>query len=154
MNEYEEFNKELDKSIAEYGWHVIKVMADEEGPGFCFSVGLFKSFGHPEIIIVGLDLDLGHELINLMGDEIREGVKFEAGQYYDDIIEEYSCYMLEVSKENYEGWLGTAIGYYQSEDFPVLQCIYPTVDNVYPWQEEWPEEIEDLQPVLAEIPEE
>lgn len=150
MSEYEDFNKALDQSIAEHGWHVIKVMGDEEGPQFCFSVGLYKSFQHPEIIIIGLDLDLGHELINLIGDEIREGVRFESGEFYEDIIEDYACCMLEVSKEHYEGWMGTAIGYYQSEDFPVLQCVYPTVDNIYPWEESWPEELADLQPVLGE----
>ena len=38
--------------IEEYGWHVVKVMEDNSGPGFCYSIGLFKTFGHPEIMIV------------------------------------------------------------------------------------------------------
>lgn len=151
MSDYEDFNKKLTDSIAEHGWHVIKVMEDGPSPEFCFSVGLYKTFGHPEIIIIGLDMDLAHELINLMGDEISAGGSFTAGEFYEDIIEDYACYMLAVEEEYYEDWIGTAIGFYGAKNFPVLQCVYPNMDRIYPWQPEWPEEMDDLQPLLGEM---
>lgn len=89
--------------VETHGWHVVKVMGDETGPGFGYSVGLWKTFRHPEIIIIGLKLDLIH---------------FR--------------------------W------FYQGNSFQLLQCIYPTKENIYPWEENWPEEISNLQPVLVE----
>lgn len=67
-------DKKLLDDIDEFGWHVLKVLEDDNGPGFCYSVGLFKTFGHPEIIIVGLKLDLAHTLINNIGHDIKNGM--------------------------------------------------------------------------------
>lgn len=33
--------------IASYGWHVIKVYGDDEGPAFAFTIGLFQRFWAP-----------------------------------------------------------------------------------------------------------
>jgi hypothetical protein len=30
--------------VRTYGWHVITVPVDEHGPGFTYSIGLFKSY--------------------------------------------------------------------------------------------------------------
>ena len=43
--------------IATYGWHVIKVLEDDEGPGFAFTIGLHQRFAHPELIVFGLPPD-------------------------------------------------------------------------------------------------
>jgi hypothetical protein len=53
---------EMQADIATYGWHVIKVFEDDEGPSFAFTIGLYKRFGHPELVVFGLPLDTGAEL--------------------------------------------------------------------------------------------
>jgi hypothetical protein len=40
--------------VQNHGWHVLKVMEDDRGPAFAYTVGLYHSFRHPELIIVGL----------------------------------------------------------------------------------------------------
>ena len=65
-----------------FGWHVVKVLEDENGPGFGYSIGLFQTFSHPEILIVGLRLDLIHLLINNIGADIKKGKIFIEGQFY------------------------------------------------------------------------
>ena len=137
--------------IETYGLHVIQVMEDESGPGFGYSIGLFKTYKHPEIIIVGLRLELIHDLINGMAEDIKNGKSFEAGHFYGDIIEGFDCYFTLVDSSYYREYLGYAQWYYKDTEFPVLQCIYPTVKGIYPWQSEWPEEIKDLQPVLGSV---
>jgi len=50
------------KAIADvqnHGWHVLKVMEDSEGPAFAYTLDFQYSFGHPELIIVRLPLDVG-----------------------------------------------------------------------------------------------
>lgn len=148
MEELSEGDKKLIADIEEYGWHVVKVMEDDSGPGFCYSIGLYETFGLPEIIIIGLPPDLAHDLINIIGEDLREGKTYISDKYYSDIIEGHDCYMLEVNRSLYKDYFGYGIWYYEEQQFPALQCIYPSTDNIYPW--DWDEEErEHQQPVLG-----
>jgi hypothetical protein len=73
--------------IDAHGWHVIKVPPDDEGPGFAYSIGLHQSFGHAEVIIFGLPLDVKHIMINTVGDEVRRGARFGDGSVSDEVLE-------------------------------------------------------------------
>lgn len=151
MEELTEGDKKLLEDIEKFGWHVLKVSEDDQGPGFCFSVGLFKTFKHPEIFIIGLKADLAHVLINNIGEEIRRGMNYKSGVFYPEIIDGFDCLMIEISQKYYNEYLGYANWYYKDKEFPVLQCIYPTVKGAFPWQKEWPKEIKDLQPILGNL---
>jgi len=50
--------------IQEHGLSVIRVLATGYNPGFAYSVGLFETYQHPEIICFGLKPDVLHEIIN------------------------------------------------------------------------------------------
>lgn len=143
-------DKKLLDDVEKYGWHVVKVVGDETGPGFGYSIGLFKTYGHPEVIVIGLNLDLIHSIINGIGEDLREEKIYQAGRFYSDLIEGYDCYFATVDVKYYHDYVGYARWFYKGNNFQLLQCIYPTKKNVYPWQDDWPEEISNLQPVLAE----
>jgi Domain of unknown function (DUF4262) len=151
MNVLANADQKLLNDIQEFGWHVVKVPGDDVGPGFGYSVGLYKSFGHPEIIIIGLKLDLIHSIINGIGEGIRSGKVFPSGQYYSGLIQGFDCYLMSVEKKYYDDYVGYAKWYYKGTDFTLTQCVYPTVKGIYPWQDEWPNEIKTLQPVLGEV---
>jgi hypothetical protein len=144
-------DQKLLNDIAEYGWHVVKVPEDEVGPGFGYSIGLYKTFGHPEIIIIGLKLDLIHSIINGIAEDIRNGKVFPPGQYYSALIKGFDCYFTRVEKKYYDEYIGYAKWYFGGTHFPLTQCIYPTIYGVYPWQKQWPEENQKFQPVLGKI---
>jgi hypothetical protein len=143
-------DKKLLDDVEQYGWHVVKVMGDDTGPGFGYSVGFFKTFGHPEVIIVGLKLDLIHSIINSIGEDLRKRETFDSGRFYPDLIEGYNCYFVKVDDKYYRDYVGYALWFYHGNNFPIFQCIYPTKKNIYPWQNDWPEEISNLQPILAQ----
>lgn len=138
-------------NIEEYGWHVLKVMESEDRIGFCYSVGLYKTFQHPEIIIIGLKPELGHILINSIGTDIQNGFTYESGMRYPNILDDFDCLMLQVDNGYYDMYFGLGQWYYQSADFPVLQCIYPTVQGIYPWEKDWPSDLNDVQPILGNL---
>ncbi|MBK8110785.1 MAG: DUF4262 domain-containing protein [Saprospiraceae bacterium] len=143
-------DKKLVSDIAQFGSHVLKVMEDDNGPGFAYSVGLFKTFNHPEIIIIGLKPDLAHILINNIGEDIKKGKQYQSALLYTDILDDFKCLMLDVPRESYKKYVGYGLWYYEGDKFPLLQCIYPTVKGIYPWEKEWPEDIIDLQPILGD----
>lgn len=139
----------IQDNIDQYGWHIVSVLADEEGPSFSYSIGLFESFGHPEVIFVGLKIELAQILINNIGYSIKEGLIYEHDQFYTDILDNYKCRMLKVDSSNYDAYVGQAQNYYNGP-FPLLQCIYPTINGIFPWDEEWPSNLRSVQPLLSE----
>jgi hypothetical protein len=143
--------EKLEKDIKELGLGVLHVLEDEDGPGFTYSIGLYKSYGHPEIIMVGLKQQLAHTLINNMAYDIKEGKVFVPLTFEADILDNFNCYIIEVNKANYDTYVGQAQNYYDGDDFPLIQCIYPTIKGIYPWEDEWPGDIKDLQPILGSI---
>jgi hypothetical protein len=50
--------------IDEYGWHVMHIGADDEGPAFFYSTGIFGLTGRPELIVFGLPREVGHFVVN------------------------------------------------------------------------------------------
>ena len=71
-----------------YGWHVV-VGEGGEAPGFAYTVGLTKSFGHPELLMAGLD---GDTMVGLLGDLavlIKDGQSFTAGKTLHGLVVDY-----------------------------------------------------------------
>ncbi|WP_184544752.1 DUF4262 domain-containing protein [Mucilaginibacter sp. FT3.2] len=151
MTNPQQLDTKLENDITKFGLQVMYVMEDETGPGFSYSIGLFETYQHPEIIIIGLKQQLAHTLINNMAHDIKNGKFFSQLKYESDILNGFNCYIIEVKKSNYDSYVGQAQRYYKGDDFPLLQCIYPTIKGIYPWQDEWPESIKDLQPILGPV---
>ena len=73
-------DRKLASDVEEFGWHVALIPEDEEGPAFAFSIGLFRKFGHPEVVVFGLGIEAMHEIVNLIGEEVRRGRRFSGGR--------------------------------------------------------------------------
>jgi Domain of unknown function (DUF4262) len=130
-------DEKLLADVKEYGWHVLKILDKDEAPGWAFSVGLYKNFNHPEIIVFGFDEDLSHSVINTIGEEVRSGKKFVVDALYKDLIETYSCTFRPVNEVWYYHFLGYANWFYQGQGYPSLQCIWPDKNERFPWHPEF-----------------
>jgi hypothetical protein len=134
-----------------YGWHVTKVFASgaETEPEWAFSVGLFHSYCHPEVIIFGLKLDICMALVNEIGGQVKVGKKYDVAGEYDDILRDpYKCAFRFVQKQYYHDYLGYARWFYESDPFPTLQCFWPDKAGRFPWDEGCEPFVRDAQPLL------
>ena len=131
----------IHEHIEKFGWHVALIPEDEVGPAFAFSVGLVKSFNHPEILIVGLNVQLMHQMINGIGDEVKAGKRFSPGHKYPGFLEGHECLFQTVDEKFYRDYLGTATAFYRGKDFPVLQCLWPDMNGVFPGEPEFPDNL-------------
>jgi hypothetical protein len=123
--------------VAEYGWHVVKILETDETPGWAFSIGLYQNFNHPEVIVFGLNADLMHFVINSIGDDVRSGKSYEVDCEYADLIDAYCCTFKVVNPVWYSHFLGYANWFYKNREYPVLQCIWPDRNSRYPWEPEF-----------------
>lgn len=135
--------------IRDHGWHVVKVMGEgNSGYGSAFTIGLPTTFGHPELLIVGLRLHTMHVILNNLGEDLRVGRRFEAGQESDDILEGYRCCFRAVPKRWYGEYLGWATWYHRGTGFDTLQVVYPDKEGRFPWHPGASDAFRRQQPVL------
>lgn len=136
--------------VKEYGWHIVGIGEDSEGPAFAYSIGLYHSFKHPEVILFGLkDHDTMVSVINRIGELVREGQAFDDWQESDQILTNYSCVFRTVPSDWYAEYLGYAMWFYRSNSFPVLQCIWPDGNHKYPWHSDCAPNVRSRQTILA-----
>ena len=119
--------------IQAHGWHVVKVMADDSGPAFAYSIGLLQTFHHPEILLFGFEPDLMHRIINTVGEEVRGGKAFGSDQQSNDILHNYEVEFKPVLPQFFDDLVGTALAYYGGPVFPLLQCVLPDKEHRFPW---------------------
>lgn len=134
--------------VEKYDWHVMKVLETPETPGWAYSVGLYRSFGHPEILVFGQDSDLMHFMINTIGERVRTGKSFAVDERYDELIDAYQCTLKPVRFKWYPAFMGFASWFYEGDDYPVLQCFWPDFENRYPWDPKFDPQLMSAQPLL------
>ncbi len=140
----------IQTDIDRYDWHVILVPEDEIGPSFAYSIGLYQTFRHPEVIVFGLDLANLHSAVNQIGSEIRKGVRFGEGDGSDEVFEGVSVRFRLVSTDFYDEYLGQAIRYYAGNGFPCLQCFWPDGEGSFPWDSDYRFNVDSPQPQLQQ----
>lgn len=142
-------DEKLLNDIEQYGLGIASISEDESGPTYSFSIGLFDNYEHPEIILLGLPQLRSQEIINNIALKIHDGNKFEPDQCYDGILKGYKCCFKKINKKYYEDYLGWAKWYYDGDNFPAIQCIWPDKNNLYPWDDKFSDSNKWYQPVLT-----
>jgi hypothetical protein len=114
---------ELAANIKKHGWLVFNIGGGKVP--FSYTVGLFETFGHPEMVISGLPDDVALAVLNNLGSDVAKGIVREAERQYDDVLDGYPCVFKPVPSTVYEDYFGRALVFYEGSDFPVLQCLWP-----------------------------
>jgi hypothetical protein len=75
--------------IAKYGWHCVNILAEGDDGPFSFTVGLFHTYKHPELIIFGLPSSVAHQVLQVAVDAIHDGKPIDMSQPTDELLEGY-----------------------------------------------------------------
>lgn len=142
-------------NIAQFGCSVLRVF-DEKGEDldFAYSVGFSSSLNKPEVLIIGLSLDLMQNMINEIYRQCSEGLSLSDGTIISNLLEGYDCVAKRcTSKAVMEEYLGWALWYQKSalksEPEEFFQIVWPGAeDRLYPWDEGLDTERLNLQPML------
>lgn len=120
--------------VETFGWHVAKIQGDEKAPPWAFTIGLEERFEHPEILIFGMELDLLHKLLDHIGEMVKRGRIFGHDERAVGVLDDHAPLFRAVLPKWYGPFVGNAGWYYQERDFRVLQCFWPDVDGLMPWE--------------------
>ena len=133
--------------IQRVGWHFVGV---EHQPNFAYSVGMYHTFGQPEIVILGWGgTDKMINIIKTFGEQMRQGAGFED---WDEIqaLGDCMCMLRNVEQEFFSDYLALAEWFYEGREFPALQCVWPDKSGLYPWEPGFSPEPLDQQPLLTQ----
>jgi hypothetical protein len=120
--------------VRDPGWGVTMIPADANGPGWAYTVGLWHSYGMPELSMFSLNIETMAACLNLLGDKAKAGKQLAAGQQHGDIVKEHQVELRSVGLPWYRAFFGGAIAFYRRTPFPFLQVVWPTADGLFPWE--------------------
>jgi hypothetical protein len=133
-------------NVERYGSHVQMVVGDPLHPPWTYTIGLWTSFGHPELAMFGIDGNQATLLLHLMAERVLKGERFEAGTSHGGVLDEHPVRLAVVRPEWYAPYFGMAIDWYM-EEFPILQVLLPDRRGRFP--EDPASEFRHTQPLLA-----
>ncbi|MGN7721853.1 DUF4262 domain-containing protein [Chitinophaga sp. 22620] len=136
-------------NIEKFGCHLVQIETDGYLPGFVYTIGLFKEFGHPEIICFGLKPAVMASILNHACDLVKKGENLTINRPYTGFLQGFEIQFLEVDKAYYPDYVGYAGWFYDMTfDFPLLQLIWPDKQQHFPWEPGFNPDWKFKQPLL------
>ena len=120
--------------VEEFGCSVVNVKRTDYSRGWAYTVGVFDTSGRPEIITVGLLPETAHFALNEAAKLVRAGVDLTKGRHHN-LIGQVDCEFRPVDPKWVQHLMGWALWYYDGDDFPVIQAVYPDLQNRFPEDE-------------------
>jgi hypothetical protein len=133
---YDRADAFIERHIRDTGW-AVQLIPEGEGEdelAFAYTAGLFHNYGHAELILFGLDLEVMHAVLNDCGELVKSGRKLEPGQKLGGLLEgDYELLFREVkAPQSYKQHVGYALAFYKGRDFPLLQVVWPDAQGRFP----------------------
>lgn len=127
-------DRKLLADVEAYGWHIIFIRAEGTLPAYAFTVGLYYSFGHPEILVMGLPHQVMADLLHLIVEKIGSGKYYTDGDFCSELAAGAAVFRT-IDIAYYQEYLGYAIWFYFNlpTAFPALQLVWADKSNRFPW---------------------
>ncbi|MEU6129187.1 DUF4262 domain-containing protein [Saccharopolyspora sp. NPDC047091] len=146
----EQLRQWLVDTAERHGAAVVHVAEDEGGAAHAFSVGAWRRFGKPEVVVIGLPKDVAQAVVDTYVARVSGGERFSPGQLYAGFLANCPVTFERIAKQHYPEYLGSAFTVYKGADFPAVQLIVAAPDGTFPWQPDAPGGFAEYQPVLTD----
>lgn len=137
---------QLTAMIRRHGWAIQYVSggpcsypgcdcSGDDEPPFAYTIGMF-GMGHPELLILGLELESAHGVLNELGERIRAGESLVPGQLIT--FEQWPHRIVPEPVPNPGEIVLGANDFYQrpgDHSVPVLQLSYDDLGGRFPWED-------------------
>ncbi|MFA6152221.1 MAG: DUF4262 domain-containing protein [Chitinophagaceae bacterium] len=141
-------HKKLNADIEKFGWTIIALEATEYLPSYAYTIGLWKNYRHPEIIVFGLPVGMLHTVLNEAGAMIKSSQKLESGKLYNDFFENGNTCFIPVDERNFRDYINYATELNGALAFPAFELIWTDKNLKFPWEDNFDTELKFKQPLL------
>jgi hypothetical protein len=134
--------------VASTGWAVPGVPGDGGTPPWAYSIGLWASYGHPDIAIFGRPLTQLAVIAKTLCRRVADEDFLSPGDEIDD-----ACSSRLAVRDIHPSWRLTTL-FYASDQFhgyirpPMLQVAWADQDANLPWEQRFEPTLADAQPKL------
>lgn len=151
---------EVRNNVESIGWHMVVIPEEVDKPAVAYTIGLYESFGHPELAMLGMPYP---PMLLVLG-EISNGIRNEnkhwnhGDESKEFLQNEVPIFFASITEEENMVQFMTAIQYYKkygkekrenSPLFPILQVIWPDENGKFPHEESCRYTVKYQQPVLS-----
>jgi len=145
-NDYE---RDLLTNIEKYGWQSTSVFGEKGSPGFSYTIGLFHSYGFPELIILGLPTKIAHAIFSRAATAAASGEPVPLDKPSDRLIAPDTCEFCRVPVATYGEYVLSSRWYYQGDNFPLYQLVWPSEHGLFPWDPKTTQAFRAEQPIIG-----
>ena len=138
----------INADIENEGCHIVLVAADEYLPAFAYTIGLFRTYHHPELICFGLAPEVLRSMLNEAHQLIKQGKKLIPGYLFPEFLKGYNTQFLKVNPAYYPDYFSLAQAFYNFRNFPALQLVWPDKQHKFPWEQSFNQDLKFNQPLL------
>jgi hypothetical protein len=128
---------EIADIIRKHGWYVADVFDGE--PPFLYTIGLMRTWDHPEFILFGLDSKTAHQILSALVVSIRAGRSYRGPGAYSGVLQgDFQVGIRPVHPTRHPLYLGYAMGYLRSigriGDLEAVQVFWPDRTGQFPYE--------------------
>lgn len=145
MKTIEEIQAELDAIIARVGWAVQGVFAEDDEPGFCYTVGL-SAKDLPELITFGLSQQTGALFLNRIAQRMIDGETFALDTDINELAEGAPTRLIAAARTATDNFMFATEARYPA--YKALQMVWPDRHLHWPWEAAFDARMKPLQPIL------
>lgn len=140
-----EFELNAVSKIEEHGCFVLSVKGSAASLGWTYTFGIYNTKGRPELVTVGLSPSTASSAFNKAMKLFGEGLDLTQG-WFRDLVGNVEVEFRPADPKWVQKLMNSAKWFNGGWDFPVLQMIYPDMENRFQWEEGFTEHFR--QPLL------
>lgn len=131
------FQVRIRRDIEQRGYTIMAIFGEGRQPSFAYTIGLLPTFGHPELLIMGLELHNAGDFLSVVIEKIRKGERFIPGTYHDVLRDGMPVYFGEITDpQHFDDYFGQGQEFHQARTFAALQVVWcDHISKTLPWQE-------------------
>jgi MbtH protein len=124
----------------------------EGAPGFLYTIGLWESYKHPEVLIFAPSEDPTGmaQRLAAIAKRVGEGETFQSGKIFENFFGAHSGAIRDVLPIWLPSFMGVAYAFYENLSFPTVQLYWPDKQGIFPWQSGFNGDLFAYQPILNE----
>lgn len=133
------------------GWCAEPVAAHEDPPtpGYTYTIGFESTYGHPEVVIFGLQPVAARGLLDLVATQLEAGLVLPEGTFVGLLDNDLPAALLPLDVAEFGDLFPDARAFHGQHGFRMSQFVWPDRQGLLPWNEGYDERLRLAQPVLA-----
>lgn len=123
------------RNVHKRGWHFTGVLSDGMAVPYVYTTGLYRTWGHPELVITGLPAEVAPGLVADVADRVADGRVFKAMDIVNGIVVGFPVHLRQVPPAGWPGMPFTGSRMFYDGQLPaVLQIVWPDKHGRFPGQ--------------------